>query len=64
MAHSYHYKPCRYKSEALSLWLVLQQFPTSTVARHAAVVVAVPNTIQYPTNYKIKICYLRLNLEV
>jgi hypothetical protein len=26
-----------------------------TVARHATVVVAVPSTIHYPTNYKIKI---------
>jgi hypothetical protein len=25
-----------------------------TVARHATVVVAVPSTVQYPANYKIK----------
>jgi hypothetical protein len=29
-----------------------------TVARHAIVVVAVPFTVHYPTNYKIKIYYL------
>jgi hypothetical protein len=37
---------------------VLQQFPSSpvlTVARHETVVVAVPSTVHYPTNYKIKI---------
>jgi hypothetical protein len=30
-----------------------------TVARYATVVVAVPSTIHYPTNCKIKIYYLR-----
>jgi hypothetical protein len=30
-----------------------------TVARHAAVVVAVPSTVHHPANYKIKIYYLR-----
>jgi hypothetical protein len=29
------------------------------VARHAAVVVAVPSTVHYPSNYKIKIYYLK-----
>jgi hypothetical protein len=35
-----------------------------TVARHATVVVAVPSTVLYPANYKIKIYYFRLNLKV
>jgi hypothetical protein len=35
-----------------------------TVASHATVVVAVPSTVQYPLNYKIRIYYLRLNLKV
>jgi hypothetical protein len=35
-----------------------------TVARHATVLVAVPSTVHYPTDYKIKIYYLRLNLKV
>jgi hypothetical protein len=42
--------------------MVLQQFPSSpvlTVARHATVVVAVPSTVQYPTNYKIKIFQIK-----
>jgi hypothetical protein len=30
-----------------------------TVAWHAAVVVAVPSTVHYPFNYKIKIYYFR-----
>jgi hypothetical protein len=30
-----------------------------TVARHAAVLVTVPSTVQFPANYKIKIYYLR-----
>jgi hypothetical protein len=30
-----------------------------TVERHASVVVAVPSTVHYPDNYKIKIYYLR-----
>jgi hypothetical protein len=29
-----------------------------TVARHATVVMAVPSTVHYPDNYKIKIYYL------
>jgi hypothetical protein len=29
-----------------------------TVARHATVAVAVPSTVHYPANYKIKIYYL------
>jgi len=32
-----------------------------TIARHATVVVAVPSTVHYPANYKIKIHYLRRN---
>jgi hypothetical protein len=32
---------------------------SQTAARHATVVVAVPSTVQYPDNYKIKIYYLR-----
>jgi hypothetical protein len=35
-----------------------------TVARHVTVVVAVPSTVHYPANYKIKIYYLKLNLKV
>jgi hypothetical protein len=35
-----------------------------TVARHAAVVLAVPSTAHYPSNYKIKIYYLTWNLKV
>jgi hypothetical protein len=35
-----------------------------TVARHATVVVAVPSTVHYLANYKIKIYYLRINLKV
>jgi hypothetical protein len=35
-----------------------------TVARHAAVVVAVPSTLHYTANYKIKIHYFRWNLKV
>jgi hypothetical protein len=35
-----------------------------TVARHATVVVAVPSTVHYPTDYKIKIYYFRLNLKL
>jgi hypothetical protein len=34
-----------------------------TVARHATVVVAVPSTVHYPTNYKIQIYYLRWHLK-
>jgi hypothetical protein len=34
------------------------------VARHATVAVAVPSTVHYPANYKIKIYYLRINLKV
>jgi hypothetical protein len=34
-----------------------------TVARHAALLVAVPSTVQCPSNHKIKIYYLRGNLE-
>jgi hypothetical protein len=30
-----------------------------TVARHATVVVAVPSTVHYPANYKIKVYYFR-----
>jgi hypothetical protein len=30
-----------------------------TAARHAAVVVAVPSTVHYPADYKVKIYYLR-----
>jgi hypothetical protein len=30
-----------------------------TVARHAIVVMAVPSTINYPTNYKLKMYYFR-----
>jgi hypothetical protein len=37
---------------------------SQTVASHATVIVAVPSTVHYPANYKIKICYLRLNLKV
>jgi hypothetical protein len=29
-----------------------------TVARHTAMVLAVPSTVHYPANYKIKIYYL------
>jgi hypothetical protein len=32
-----------------------------TVTRHAAVVVAVPSTVHYPANYKIKLYYLTLS---
>jgi hypothetical protein len=32
-----------------------------TLARHATVVVAVPSTVHYPLNYKIKIYYFRRN---
>jgi hypothetical protein len=35
-----------------------------TAARHAIMAVAVPSTIYYPANYKIKIYYLRWNLKV
>jgi hypothetical protein len=30
-----------------------------TAARHATVLVAVPSTVHYPANYKIKVYYLR-----
>jgi hypothetical protein len=32
---------------------------SKTAARHATVVVAVPSTVHYPANYKIKMYYLR-----
>jgi hypothetical protein len=35
-----------------------------TVARHATVVVAVSSIVHYPSNYKIKIYYLRLNFKM
>jgi hypothetical protein len=35
-----------------------------TVARHATVAVAVPSTVHYPANYKIKIYYLRFNFKM
>jgi hypothetical protein len=65
------YKPSRYKSEALhygySVATLLKPRGVATishkysltVARHATVVVAVPSTVHYPTNYEIIIYYLR-----
>jgi hypothetical protein len=56
---NHNYKASKYKDEALRLWpqrcntakrTRCYKFPTI----HAAVVVAVPSTVQYPTNYKIK----------
>jgi hypothetical protein len=35
-----------------------------TVARQATMVVALPSIVHYPSNYKIKIYYLRLNLKM
>jgi hypothetical protein len=35
-----------------------------TAARHGNVIVAVPSTVHYPDNYKIKIFYLRRNLKM
>jgi hypothetical protein len=35
-----------------------------TVARHAAVVVAVPSTVHRPANHKVKVFYFRLNLKM
>jgi hypothetical protein len=35
-----------------------------TVARHTTVVVAVPSTVHYPDNYKIKIFDLILDLNM
>jgi hypothetical protein len=62
-------KAFRYTSEALRL--CPQRYNTAkptrfttvfhryslTVARHATVVVAVPSTVHYSANYKIKVCY-------
>jgi hypothetical protein len=71
-SHRSDYKPSRYKSEALSLWpqrcntakptrcfRTVSHKYSLLVARHAIVVVAVPSTVHYPTNYKLKIYYLR-----
>jgi hypothetical protein len=33
-------------------------------AKHATVVLAVPSTVYYPANYKIRIYYFRLNLNM
>jgi hypothetical protein len=55
------YRASRYKSEALCLWpqrcntaKPTRYYNSLTVARHATVVVAVPSTVHYPANYKIK----------
>jgi hypothetical protein len=66
-----YYKPSRYKSEALpyghsaatllnprGVTTVSQKY-SATVVRHATVIVAVPYTVHYPPNYKIKMYYLR-----
>jgi hypothetical protein len=60
------YTPSSYESEALRLWpqrcntanprgvTTVSKKYSLTVARHATVLLAVPSTVHYPPNYKIK----------
>jgi hypothetical protein len=46
-----------------SVGTLLNPRSVTTVARHATVVVAVPSTVHYPANYKIKNISLQMKFK-